>query len=65
MELDEVLALLRAAIVEAGTAKAWAETHGMNPSYVSDVLKKNRDPGPVVLRPLGLEKVVSYRRVSA
>lgn len=61
MDLDDVLAALRTEIEAVGTAKAWAERQGVNPSYVSDVLNKNRDPGPVILNALGLEKVVSYR----
>lgn len=65
MDLDDVLAALRASILEAGTAKAWATAHGVVPSYVSDILHGNREPGPSILGPLGLEKVVTYRRVNA
>lgn len=64
MDVDEVLAALRTQIEAAGTAKAWADRQGVNPSYISDVLKKNRAPGPVILNALGLEKVVTYRVVA-
>lgn len=62
MELDEMLDVLRAAVNDAGTAKAWAEMHGIVPSFVSDILNKRRNPTASVLKPLGLEKVVIYRR---
>lgn len=61
MDHDEMISVLRAAIRASGTAKAWAEEHGIVPSFVSDVLNKRRNPTPSVLHPLGLEKVVTYR----
>lgn len=60
LDLDQVLDVLRAAIRETGTAKAWAEQQGVTPSFVSDILNKRRDPTPVILKPLGLERIVVY-----
>lgn len=43
--------------------KALAEELGITPSYLCDVLQRRRDPGPQVLRALGLERVVTYREI--
>ena len=63
MTLDAVLKILRRECDKAGGQKFWAEAHNMKAAYVSDVLNKRRDPGPSVLVALGLERVVTYRRV--
>lgn len=55
--------MLRREVAKAGSQSAWAALHGVAPAYVSDVLAGRREPGAVILAPLGLEKVVSYRRV--
>lgn len=65
MTLQDVLQQLRGEIEAAGSAKAWAERHAISPSYVSDVLKGVRDPGPAVLEALRLERVVTYRGKAA
>ena len=62
MMLDHVLALLRRRCDEAGGQKVWARANGISTAYVSDVLNGRREPGDGILRPLGLEKVVTYRR---
>lgn len=62
-----VCARLRDACRDAGGQAAWAERHGLSPSYVSDVLNARRDPGDSILRALGLRRVVKYvieRRVN-
>ncbi len=35
---------------------------GVSPQYLNDVLKERRDPGDSILGPMGLERVVTYRR---
>ena len=62
MMLDNVLALLRRRCDEAGGQAAWANANGVSAAYVCDVLHGRREPGDGILRPLGLEKVVTYRR---
>lgn len=64
MTLDQVLALLRRECAKAGNQAAWAKAHDVSPAYVSDVLMRRREPGDAILRPLGLERITSYRRVS-
>lgn len=58
--------LLRRECEKAGSQAAWARAHGLTPAYVSDILAGNRGGGIVgdgILRALGLERVVTYRRV--
>ena len=62
MMLDQVRALLRRECDKAGNQAAWAKAHGVSPAYVSDVLVGRREPGDAILRALGLERVVTYRR---
>ncbi len=59
----EVLRLLRAACKEWGAQKNWAEGHDISPQYVNDVLNGRREPGRLILSALGVERIVTYRRV--
>jgi hypothetical protein len=56
---DELIAKLRA--TTAGNVAAWAEKHGISPSYVGDVLSGRRPPGGKVLAALNVDRVVKYR----
>lgn len=60
MTADDVIAKLRAAIEEAGSAKSWAAANGFSDAYVSDVLKGNRRPGDRILLALGLSAETIY-----
>lgn len=62
MNLDEVLEILRVACDKAGGQAAWAENASVSPAYVSDVLNRRRAPGDSILRALGLEMEMVYRR---
>ncbi len=44
-------------------ASAYAQRIGIHQSYLSDVLNGRRDPGKSILKALGYERVVLYRRV--
>jgi DNA-binding transcriptional regulator YdaS (Cro superfamily) len=59
----DVFARLRAACERAGGQGAWAERHGMSAAYVSEVLNAKREPGPGILRALGLQRVVKFAEV--
>ncbi len=56
----EVIAKLRADVERLGSQKALAEAIGVHPSYVGDVLKGVRDPGPSILRFYGLREESVY-----
>jgi hypothetical protein len=65
MDAEQVRSLLRAKCKETKTISAWADANGMSTAYVSDVLRRRRDPGDSILSALGLRKVVKYERVRA
>jgi len=47
----------------AGKAQsAVADEMGISPQYLSDVISRRRKPGQKVLKALGLERQVTYRR---
>lgn len=58
----DVCRLLSQACKEAGGQRKWAETYGLSPSYVSNVLHARCEPGKAVLDALGLARVVMYRK---
>jgi len=43
--------------------RAFAEEIGVTAPYVHDVLRRRRDPGPAILRYLGLVKVEAPRKI--
>lgn len=45
-----------------GGQKPLAEHLGVSESFLSDVLNGRREPTEAILQPLGLERVVTYRR---
>ena len=44
------------------TQTALADELGVSPAYLSDVLRGAKEPGKKILEPLGLYRVVTYRR---
>lgn len=61
---DEALDVVRAAITVAGTQKAFADYHQINPNLLTDVLRGRKTISKSILNAVGLERVVSYRRKS-
>lgn len=60
---DKVIGMVQIAIKVDGSQKAFAKRVGLSESYLSDVLNKRRDISPRILKFLGLERVISYRRI--
>jgi hypothetical protein len=58
MQESEVIALIAKRAKEEGSANALARLWGVTPSYLCDLLKGKRKPGPKILGPLGLRRVV-------
>lgn len=46
-----------------GSQRALAKELGVSEPYLSDVINGRRDPGPKILKALGLERIVDYRTV--
>ena len=63
MDADDVRRALQRAIDRKGTAAAWCREHEIARSYVSDVLGGRQEPAGKLLDALGIERVVSYRRI--
>jgi DNA-binding transcriptional regulator YdaS (Cro superfamily) len=59
----KVIDLVRLGIQIEGSQKAYAKRVGLSESYLSDVLNQRRDISPRILKHLGLERVVYYRRI--
>lgn len=63
MTVDKVKILLKRACEKAGGQNRWAMLNDMSGVYVSDVLAGRREPAGKMLTALGLERVVTYRKV--
>lgn len=63
MNADEVRRALQRAIDKEGTASAWCQKNEIARGYVSDVLSGRQEPTGKILDALGIERVVSYRRI--
>ena len=59
---EQVRRMLYRACVEAGKQEAIAERLGVSSQYIGMVLKGKSHPGPSVIRGLGLERIVAWRR---
>ena len=57
----DVRAAFRQVIREQGGQNLAAVRLGISKAYMSDLLKNRRQPGPVLLRKLGLRKVTEMR----
>lgn len=58
----QVLKRLDAAAKQSGTITQWAKDHDVAISYAHAVQRKQAEPGPAILRGLGLRRVVLYER---
>jgi len=58
---DDLIALVRLEIVKARSQRNLARQWEVSPSYITDLLRGLRDPGPKILQAMGLERVVLYQ----
>lgn len=61
---QEVIARLRTAVKKAGGVKAFGALHRISGSYLYDVLRGDRHPGPAIGAALGLTLIRTYRKES-
>lgn len=47
----------------AGSQRAYARLHGISPVYLGEILNGTREPGPLLLRVMGLRRRVVYEPV--
>lgn len=65
MNTDTVRETLAKACAKAGCAADWAKANEISAAYVSDVLNGRKEPGEKILRALGLERIIDYRKVAS
>ena len=64
MKEQQVIALLRRTVDEAGSLEKCAASFGTcHFSFIHAVLQGRTPPSRAVLEPMGLERVVSYRKI--
>lgn len=63
MTKTELLQYIQHLVDEYGTQKDLAEKLGVSTAYLSDVLQGKREPAGKMLEALGIERVVTYRKV--
>lgn len=61
MNTEDVRRIILSACANRGGQKFFAESAGVSPQYVSDVLNGKREPGKSILDTLGIERVITYR----
>ena len=62
--MNDPIAALRARL-KGRTQTELAREFGVSPSYLSDVLSGRREPGASILEPLGLRRVVTYKKAKS
>lgn len=64
--MTDPVELLRAGVAAAESLRQYADSIGCSAAYISDILRGNRDPGPKVLKALGIDRKVetqiTYKR---
>lgn len=60
MTKEEALQVLRAHAKGVGGGVAWAKMHGLNQSFVNDVLAQRRQMSDRILETVGIRKRVTY-----
>lgn len=61
MTREDVINLLRRDVARLGSQKRLAQEIGVSEPHISEMLNGTRDPGPVVLKHYGIERIVVYR----
>lgn len=60
---DQLVSLLKQQVKDAGSQKQFAFRWGISQQYLTDVLKGRRMPGPKILKMLGYESMVVYKKI--
>lgn len=62
MDADGVREILRRAAGKAGSQKRWCEANNISPAYVSEFMRGQVEPGPMILDALGIGREIVYAR---
>jgi hypothetical protein len=65
MNKDKLIAYIQSIIDKqyGGLQAGFAQDNDMSAAYVNDVLRGRREPGQKILNAVGVEKVVTYRKI--
>jgi hypothetical protein len=56
----EIIAMLRAECVKAGSIKAWAVAHDLSDSFVGEVLSGRRKASDTIAQKIGYERKIMF-----
>ncbi len=59
---DDILVLIITLVAQEGSQSAAARKIGISATYLGDILDGSKEPGPAVLKFLGIEREVIYRK---
>lgn len=59
----QLLNLLQRQVAKSGSLRQWANDNGISAPHVSRVLAGIKPPGDLIPYVLGLERVVTYRKI--
>jgi len=62
---DDVRRIIQDRAAPCGSVSRWARSVNVSPAYAIDVVSGKTEPGPRICTALGLERVVTYREVTA
>ncbi len=62
MSIDVLIWYLKQELEKAGTQKAFARQCGISEQYLTDILKRRREPGEKLLKALKIKRVITYER---
>ena len=62
MTIEAFLRRLRMVVKRYGSQLKAARALGVSPAYLNDVLQRRREPGPKLLRPMGIRSRVEYEQ---
>lgn len=64
MNKEELMALLREKIAEAGDQRKLAAQLGVSQPHLSEILNGHKEPAEKLLTALGLRRVVMFERIA-
>lgn len=64
MNHEDMLARLRQRVADAGSQLAFSKQQGVSLSHLNDALRGEREPGPKILRAIGLRRVPMFEEIA-
>lgn len=64
MTKEQLLSRLRRDVVAHGSQQDAAKELGVSEQYLSDVLRRRREPGAAILSAMGFQRVTTYQPIS-